>query len=63
MNKVVEYNGKKYELMGVIFDMNFDKNTLENKILEIRDIETDERIRITDEKVIETLMNADGVVG
>lgn len=63
MNKVVEYNGKKYELMGVIFDMNFDKNTLENKILEIRDIETDERIRITDEKVIETLMNADGVIG
>lgn len=63
MNKVVEYNGKKYELMGVIFDMNFDKNTLENKILEIRDIETDERIRITDEKVIETLMNAKGVKG
>lgn len=63
MNKVVEYNGKKYELMGVIFDMNFDKNTLENKILEIRDIETDERIRIIDEKVIETLMNADGVIG
>lgn len=56
MNKVVEYNGKKYELMGVIFDMNFDKNTLENEILEIRDIETDERIRITDEKVIATLM-------
>lgn len=56
MNKVVEYNGKKYELMGVIFDMNFDKNTLENEILEIRDIETDERIRITDEKVITTLM-------
>jgi len=62
MNKVVEYNGKKYELMGVIFDINFDKNTLENKILEIRDIETDERIRITDEKVIETLENAKGVV-
>lgn len=57
MNKVVEYNGKKYELMGVIFDMNFDKNTMENEILEIRDIETDERIRITDEKVIATLMN------
>lgn len=63
MNKVVEYNGKKYELMGVIFDMNFEKNTLENEILEIRDIETDERIRITDEKVIETLMNAKGVKG
>lgn len=62
MNKVVEYNGKKYELMGVIFDMNFDKNTLENKILEIRDIETDERIRITDEKVIETLENSKGVI-
>ena len=57
MNKVVEYNGKKYELMGVIFDMNFDKNTMENEILEIRDIETDERIRITDEKVIATLMD------
>ena len=57
MNKVVEYNGKKYELMGVIFDMNFDKNTLENKILEIRDVETDERIRITDKKVIATLMD------
>lgn len=57
MNKVVEYNGKKYELMGVIFDINFDKNTMENEILEIRDIETDERIRITNEKVIATLMN------
>ena len=57
MNKVVEYNGKKYELMGVIFDMNFDKNNMENEILEIRDIETDERIRITDEKVIATLMD------
>ena len=56
MNKVVEYNGKKYELMGVIFDINFDKSTMENEILEIRDIETDERIRITDEKVITTLM-------
>ena len=29
---------------------------MENEILEIRDIETDERIRITDEKVITTLM-------
>lgn len=57
MNKVVAYNGKKYELMGVIFDMNFDKNTMENEILEIRDIETDERIRITDEKVIAILMD------
>lgn len=57
MNKVVEYNGKKYELMGFIFDINFDKNTMENRILEIRDIETDERIQITDEEIIEKLVN------
>lgn len=57
MNKVVEYNGKKYELMGFIFDINFDKNTMENRVLEIRDIETDERIQITDEEIIEKLVN------
>lgn len=57
MNKVVEYNGKKYELMGFIFDINFDKNAMENRVLEIRDIETDERIQITDEEIIEKLVN------
>lgn len=55
MNKVVEYNGKKYELMGFIFDINFDKNALENRVLEIRDIETDERIQITDEEIIKKI--------
>lgn len=57
MNKVVEYNGKKYELMGFIFDINFDKNVLENRVLEIRDIETDERIQITDEEIIKKLVD------
>lgn len=58
MNKVVEYNGKKYELMGFIFDINFDKNVLENRVLEIRDIETDERIQITDEEIIKKLVDS-----
>lgn len=58
MNKVVEYNGKKYELMGFIFDIDFDKNALENRVLEIRDIETDERIQITDEEIIKKLVDS-----
>ena len=58
MNKVVEYNGKKYELMGFIFDINFDKNNMENEVLEIRDIETDERIQITDEEIIKKLVDS-----
>lgn len=58
MNKVVEYNGKKYELMGFIFDIDFDKNVLENRVLEIRDIETDERIQITDEEIIKKLVDS-----
>lgn len=48
---------KKYELMGFVFDINFDKNAMGNKVLEIRDIETDERIQITNEEIIEKLVN------